>query len=201
MSENMKIWNAVKRPPEAALKKITGGRLSGMTDIKPMWRYEAMTELFGACGQGWKYSIDRLWTEPGSAEQVMAFAQISLFFRQTKNGPWEDAIPGIGGSMLVAKESAGLHTSDEGYKMAVTDALSVAMKVLGVGADIYAGQWDGSKYKNAAEPTAFKTGDWGAQIAACASADDLRTVFKAMPADQREAWAAEVKAKRSEYGV
>ena len=202
MTETMKIWNSVKRPPESALKKITGGRLSGMTNIKPIWRYETITELFGPCGEGWKYTIDRLWTEPGSAEQVMAFAQISFYFRSTKNGPWSEPIPGVGGSMLVSKETAGLHTSDEGYKMAVTDGLSVALMLLGVGAEIYAGQWDGSRYKNAVEPAApAKTGDWGAQIAACASADDLRTVFKAMPADQREAWAAEVKAKRSEYGV
>ena len=55
-------------------------------------------------------------------------------------------IPGIGGSMFVASEKAGLRTNDECYKMAVTDALSVAMKMLGVGADIYMGRYDGSKY-------------------------------------------------------
>ena len=48
--------------------------------------------------------------------------------------------------MLVAQESSGLRASDEAYKMAITDALSVALKVLGVAADIYAGLWDGSKY-------------------------------------------------------
>ena len=51
----------------------------------------------------------------------------------------------------MAKESKGLYSSDEGYKMAVTDALSVAMKSLGVAADIYAGKWDGSKYADAKE--------------------------------------------------
>jgi hypothetical protein len=40
-----------------------------------------------------------------------------------------------------------MHSNDEGYKMAITDALSVAMKSLGVAADIYMGLWDGSKYK------------------------------------------------------
>lgn len=33
------------------------------------------------------------------------------------------------------------------YKMAVTDALSVALKALGVGADIYAGKWTVQKYR------------------------------------------------------
>jgi len=50
--------------------------------------------------------------------------------------------------MLVENESKGPHTSDEAYKMALTDALSVAMKALGVAADIYLGMWDGSKFRD-----------------------------------------------------
>lgn len=151
MSENnLRYWDALKHPPASALKKIAGGRLSGMTDIKPQWRYEIMTRTFGPCGDGWKYTIDRFWTEPGSHEQVMAFALVSVYHK-TAEGQWSDPTPGVGGSMLVTKESGGLHTSDEGYKMAVTDALSVAMKLLGVGADVYNGYWDGSKYRDGAE--------------------------------------------------
>lgn len=55
---------------------------------------------------------------------------------------------GIGGSKLVNAFSAGLQSNDEGYKMAVTDAFSTSLKMLGVAADIYAGRWDGSKYKD-----------------------------------------------------
>jgi len=40
------------------------------------------------------------------------------------------------------------HASDEAYKMAITDALSVALKALGVGSEIYRGRWDGSKYRD-----------------------------------------------------
>jgi len=36
--------------------------------------------------------------------------------------------------------------------MAVTDALSVALKMLGVAADIYLGRWDGSKYAAEEKP-------------------------------------------------
>lgn len=156
MSEtNMRYWDAMKHPPESTLKKIMGGRLSGMTDIKPQWRYEIMTKTFGPCGEGWKFTIDKLWTEAGAQEQVMAFALVSVYHK-TADGQWSEPTQGIGGSMLVAKEAGGLHTSDEGYKMAVTDALSVSMKLLGVGADIYNGYWDGSKYKDTQE-TPVKT--------------------------------------------
>ena len=45
----------------------------------------------------------------------------------------------------MAKERSGLYTSDECFKMALTDAISVACKALGFAADIY---WeaDASKY-------------------------------------------------------
>lgn len=39
--------------------------------------------------------------------------------------------------MFVSLEKNGLHTSDECFKMALTDAISVACKALGIGADIY----------------------------------------------------------------
>lgn len=148
---NLDIWEKLRRPPAEALTPITGGRLKGMTDINPQWRMKAMTEQFGPCGQGWKYTIDKLWLESGSDGQVVAFAQVSLFWWGTfKNesmffGP----IPGIGGSMFIENESKGPHTSDEAYKMAVTDALSVAMKALGMGADVYSGQMN-SKYQGQA---------------------------------------------------
>jgi hypothetical protein len=141
----MDIWNAVCKPPATALKKIEAGRLRGKSDINPQWRYEAMTRLFGPCGAGWKYTIDRLWREEASADQHFAFAQVSVCFR-ISGDKWSEPIQGVGGSMLVTKESSGLHSSDEGYKMAITDALGTAMKMLGVAADIYAGKWDGSKY-------------------------------------------------------
>lgn len=144
-TNNMEKWDAMKRPPATALKTIKAGRLSGMTDVSPQWRLQVMTEQYGECGIGWYYTVERFWTEPGAAGELMAFVHVHLHTK-TPEG-WSAPITGIGGSALVAKESAGLRANDEGYKMATTDALSVAMKQLGVAADIYMGLWDGSKYK------------------------------------------------------
>ena len=47
---NMQHWRAMARPPVTALKTIRGGRLQGMTDVNPQWRYQAMTEQFGLAG-------------------------------------------------------------------------------------------------------------------------------------------------------
>lgn len=155
MSNNMKVWDAVKQPPDDALKTIQGGRLKGMSDINPQWRYQVMTEQFGMCGIGWKYESD-VWTEPAPNDQVFAFARVKLYVKV--DGEWSEPIPGVGGSMLVVKETAGLHVSDEGFKMAITDALSVAMKMLGVAANVYAGLHD-TKYKPPAKQTLKKDFD------------------------------------------
>ena len=142
---NMDIYNALRVVPDSAKKQIIAGRLKGMTDINPMWRIRALTEKFGPCGFGWKYTIDRQWTEIGSDGQVSAFCNISLYVKV--NGEWSDAIPGTGGSAFIANERNGAYTSDECYKMAQTDALSVAFKALGGGADVY---WDKDETKYSA---------------------------------------------------
>jgi hypothetical protein len=140
-------WEKVRTPPKDALKKITGGRLNGMTDIKPQWRVQVMTEVYGLCGVGWRYEITRKEIFDGSDGQSVAVVDIDLYVKS--GDEWSYAIPGTGGSMLVEKERAGLHTNDECSKMALTDALSVAMTKIGVASDIYMGLWDGSKYKDA----------------------------------------------------
>lgn len=142
--DNLKLYNLVKEVPQIAQKPISGGRLKGMTDINPMWRIQELTNQFGPCGIGWWYVITKQWLERTESGEIAAFCDIDLFVEL--NGMTSMAIPGTGGSMFVTKESSGLHTSDECYKMALTDALSVACKALGFGADIY---WSaGTKYTN-----------------------------------------------------
>lgn len=140
--ENMKIYDAARVVPKEAKRNITGGRLKGMTDINPMWRIKALTEQFGPCGIGWKYEVTNKWLEPGADGEVAAFVDIELRYKW--QGEWSDPIPGTGGSAFVAKEFKGLYTSDECFKMALTDAISVACKALGFGADVY---WDADRSK------------------------------------------------------
>lgn len=145
---NLEIYNKIRKVPNEAKKEIKAGRLKGFTDINPMWRIKTLTEAFGPCGIGWKYSIKNKWIEQGGLDNRVANVEIELFVKQS--GEWSDAIPGIGGSSFVTQESKGLYTSDEHYKMALTDAISVACKALGMGADVY---WekDSSKYDNPPE--------------------------------------------------
>ena len=142
----LKIYQSLSKPPAEALKTIQAGKLKGKSDINPQWRYKAMTETFGLVGIGWKYDIQKLWTEQGGAGEVLAFAQVAVYVKDGET--WSEPIIGVGGSKLVQLEHDKPVSNDEGYKMAVTDAFSTALKMLGVAAAIYAGLWDGSKYKD-----------------------------------------------------
>ena len=138
----MEVYNQFAAVPENAKKTIGAGRLKGMTDINPMWRIKMLTERYGACGVGWKYVITDKRIVEGAEGVICAFLDIDLFVKE--NGVWSDAIQGTGGSQLVSKEKGGLYTNDECFKMALTDAISVACKALGMGADVY---WQSGRTK------------------------------------------------------
>lgn len=142
-NKNLELYNRVRDVPKEAIKPIMAGRLKGKSDINPMWRIKKLTEEFGMCGFGWRYEILRMWNEEGANGEIASFVHINLFVRH--DGEWSDAIQGIGGSSFVSNEKTGKYTSDECYKMALTDAISVACKSLGFAADIYFSN-DSTKY-------------------------------------------------------
>jgi len=107
-----------------------------------MWRIMMLTERYGPCGTGWKYVITDKQIVPGAEGVICVFLDIDLFVKE--NGAWSEAIQGTGGSQLVSKENKGLYTNDECFKMALTDAISVACKALGMGANVY---WQSGRTK------------------------------------------------------
>ena len=133
----MRIYNRTRRVPAAAQKTIAAGRLKGFTDISPMWRIKKLTEEFGPVGQGWYTEILHKEVVDGPNGEKMCFIDLNLYCRESPQDAWSAPIYGTGGSFLIAKESAGLRPDDEGWKKAYTDALSVACKAIGIGADVY----------------------------------------------------------------
>ena len=116
-----------------------------------MWRIKKMTEVFGPAGIGWYSEITNLRIDEGASGEKCLTIQINVYVDDVDG--WSKPIPGIGGAMLVAKESSGLRLDDEAYKKAYTDALSVAFKALGVGASVYFEKDLDSKY----EPESVET--------------------------------------------
>lgn len=143
--EPLAIYNNLRAVPEEAQKKITAGRLSGFTDINSMWRIKRITEIFGPCGIGWKTENERYYIEAGADGAIAAFCELDFVYFY--DGNWSEPVHGIGGSMLVAKETKGLYTDDECFKKARTDAIGNAGKMLGLGADVYH-ENDKTKYRS-----------------------------------------------------
>lgn len=127
--DNLRYYNAGRAVPEEAQKDFNNGKFSG-TDINPMWRIKKLTEMFGPAGIGWFYEVISERAE-AHGDVTIAIVDLNLYVKDA--GEWSKPIFGTGGNILLRKGS----TSDEGYKMALTDALSVACKALGIGADIY----------------------------------------------------------------
>lgn len=174
MSENLKIYNNLREVPKEAQKQIAGGKLKGFTDINPMWRIKALTEQFGPCGIGWKVVITDKRIIEGNNGEKAAFVDIDLYYKV--DGQWSEAVPGTGGSGFVNKEKGGLVTSDECFKMALTDAMSVAMKFLGGGADIY---WNKDRTKYDIDTTEPAPKGQTVTCARCHKQADLDHSFQA----------------------
>lgn len=133
-SDNLTIYNFCREVPQNAQKPFSNGSFSG-TDINPMWRIKKLTEVFGPCGIGWYYEVlsERAETY---GDTVMAIVDLNLYVKDAE-GNWSKPIFGTGGNLLVQVTKSGARPSDEGYKKALTDALSIACKALGIGADIW----------------------------------------------------------------
>ena len=143
--DNMSIYSQLRNTPPEARKPIESGRLKGFTDVNPAWRIKRLTEVFGACGFGWKYEIADMNINDGANGEKKAFVTINLYVKQ--GDEWSAPIPGLGGSSFVAKEKNGMHTSDECFKMALSDAIGTACKALGMSHDIFF-EKDRTKYSS-----------------------------------------------------
>ena len=131
---NLDLYERYAQPPENALKDFNNGKFSG-TDINPMWRIKALTEAFGPCGVGWYTEIVHQWREDTPDGTATVFCHIRLYIKV--DGEWSKPITGIGGNTLTRATRNGPSTTDEAYKMAYTDAMGIACKALGIGADVW----------------------------------------------------------------
>ncbi len=143
--ENLEIYNKYRSVPKEALKPFDNGNFKG-TDINSMWRIKCLTEQFGVVGHGWTVKVLRTWTEHiVQTNEDLAFAEIEM--KVKIDGEWGEPFTATGGNKLSTyiKSKDYFKSSDEAFKMAITDAFGVACKYLGIGADVYFAN-DNSKY-------------------------------------------------------
>lgn len=140
---NMDIYNNSRKVPAEALKEISFGKLKGFSSINPMWQIKQLTNQFGPCGLGWYTELANTDTVMNSNNDVIIQVTLHLFVKY--DGEWSKPIEGFGSSLIQKTEKEIIVTNKEALKMARTDALSNACKLLGFGADVY---WDADQIDN-----------------------------------------------------
>ncbi|WP_448191876.1 hypothetical protein [Azospirillum sp. sgz301742] len=136
--DHMTIWDQLKTTDPKHTKAFTrSGGFRG-TAIKPIYTDEKMTRLFGPCGVGWGMNKPEFLIQGD-----LVFCTIGLWY-VAPNGDRSQMVYGVGGDVLVKGKTPAPH--DEAFKSAYTDALSNAMKHIGMSADVHMGQFEDSKY-------------------------------------------------------
>jgi hypothetical protein len=159
-NNNMRFWDALGKTDPKHTKPFTrSGGYKG-TAIKPMWSYQRMTEYFGPCGIGWGPEEPKFHVVQ-AGDEVMVYCHVSMWYVDPKDAAeitstYRNYVYGVGGDKVYIKsekrdregkiERVDFRSSDEAYKAAYTDALTNAMKMIGVGADVHMGRFDDNKY-------------------------------------------------------
>lgn len=135
--QNMRFYVQVQDTPKEAQKSFNNGRFSG-TDINPMWRIKMLTQMFGPVGFGWWTENEQyIFEESKDTGEIAVFCTLQLRYKDPVTGEISQPVTGVGGNKFLVSQKSGKYCNDEAYKMAYTDALSIACKALGFSHDIY----------------------------------------------------------------
>lgn len=154
MSENTALWDILGRTdPKHTQQFKRGGGFKG-TAIKPIWSYRRMTEEFGPCGLGWGVGEPSFQVVPGVNNEMLVYCTASVWFKRGDEA--SQTVYGVGGDKIVTHIRASeqynrperWENDDEAFKKAFTDAITNALKLIGVGADVHMGLFDDNKYVN-----------------------------------------------------
>jgi len=141
-TNNLRIWDAVsKTDPKHTKGFKRAGGFQG-TAIKPIWLTKRLTEQFGPAGSGWGMHQPEFQTV-NAGDEILVFCTVALWYRE---GEMQAVVYGVGGDKVMGKNKYGPFTNDEAFKASYTDALSNAMKQIGMGADIHMGLFEDEKY-------------------------------------------------------
>lgn len=151
MTDNLALWEKLGKTDPSHTKAFRRhGGFSG-TAIKPMWSYKRMTEEFGPCGTGWGVGEPVFQVVPGDNREILVYCTASIWYGEDRK-----TVYGVGGDKIVTHIKANAQynrperweNDDEAFKKAFTDAITNALKLIGVGADVHMGMFDDSKYVN-----------------------------------------------------
>ena len=163
----LELWEKVeKTDPEHTKAFQKGGGFKG-TAIKPIYLIKKATELWGPAGNAWGWGVTDEKIIDGAplilnglcvGYEKLHSVRIDLYYPTgvKEHGKAFGNVESYGHTILCGQRSNGaFFTDDEAPKKSLTDAIGKALHYLGFSADVYFGQFDGSKYetKEGAVPT------------------------------------------------
>ena len=139
MSDNLELWDLVKKTDPARTKKVSLG--GGYTSISPQYQIRCATEVFGVYGTGWGYeSIDL----DMSVAESMGLVLVRAVFFYVIDGK-RSRFP-INNSWPI---KSGTRIDNNFAKKAETNTMSKALSKLGFSADVFMGEFDDPDYVQA----------------------------------------------------
>jgi len=133
MKETKTIFDKLRAdfPNEAYSEDSSRG--FSLTSIKAAYVIERLNDVFGLCGEGWKYEISAFSETKDAQDQVVEIGTKISFQWLRENGEWSEPIPHVGGKRVVKGNIT------DARKSSITDALTKVASVLGVGDKVFKG--------------------------------------------------------------
>ena len=139
MSENLSLWNEVRKVDPAFTKEVRASGKQPFTNIDTYHLIETATKHFGAYGKGFglkELNID----EVHLGDTIIAKLHGTFFYP-------DGSFPVYNALKLVYRTKQGYDKVDEdAYKKVITNTIGKALSYLGFGADVYMGKFEDASY-------------------------------------------------------
>lgn len=141
---NTKLWNMLFTTKPSVVKEVTS-KAFACSSAHPYWITSRMTEVFGACGQGWGIEVKDQGFERIDDENTHHWALVELWYIQ---GDKRCASQQMGGTKAKYKTKNGSSYDEDAPKKSVTDAFVKCASMLGLAGDIHSGLWHVNGYQD-----------------------------------------------------
>jgi hypothetical protein len=166
---NLKVWDQFEVTDTRFTKPMDTG--AGLTSINPEYQIKKFTEVFGPCGAGWGFTVKESFMVDGADMMNRAVkddagapinfgpmkintVRLELWYLEPLSNH-RCVIEGVGHTNFVSMTKYGPFTDGDYEKKSVTDALTKAMSMLGMGGDVRMGQFDNKEYVEALQREEF----------------------------------------------
>ena len=165
--ENLCVWDLFEVTDTRFTKRMESG--ARLTSINAEYQIKKFTEAFGPCGFGWGYTVRDSELVEGARMMKADYKDdngVPINFGPSKIntvrlelwymvGETRCTIEATGHTDFVYMSKYGPITDGDYEKKSITDALTKAMSMLGMGGDVRMGQFDNPDYVEALQREEF----------------------------------------------